>query len=877
MRCPSRRSFQGLVFGLASLLILAQCTDSDSERTDRAPPPGDRVAHLPRPTDYFVENVGQVENRDVLFYHAAGGMQIGFAQGAILLKVLEPDERSSPVAPNEQSPAPAGMPQASPQVENLERIPPAPAVSSSGPGLHAERGEVSQRGVLVRITFDGSNLVAPQGLEEMPARSHYFLGNNPAGWQTDVRSYRDLIYQNIYDGVDLVCRSHADGLKYEFKVQAGADPTQIHLTWEGVEILEVGASGDMILRTEIGEMRDAAPSAFQGAGEGVSCRFVPRGPLSYGFECDGWDPRRPLVIDPLVYSTFLGGSAGEMGHGVALDARGNIYIVGWTGSSDFPTTPGAFDTSRNGNQDVFVSGIDPSGRTLLYSTFLGGSRDDRGYGIAVDPAGNAYVTGEIHSSDFPITPGAFDTSHNTGGNADGFIAKVSASGGSLIYSSFLGGSLSNLGFGIAVDGAGNAYVTGRTSSLDFPTTLGAFDASHNGGLDVFVAKVDSSGGSLLYGTLLGGSSADIGRAIAVDGAGNAYVAGGTQSPDFPTTPGAFDTSLDGNSDAFVAELDSSGGNLLYSTVLGGSSGDGVGGIAVDGAGDAYITGATASSDFPTTAGAFDTSLDGIQDVFVAKVDSSGGSLLYGTLLGGSSADTGSAIAVDAAGNAYVGGWTQSPDFPTTTGASDASHNGLRDSFVVKIDPSGGNLIYGTFIGGGSNDEGKGIAVDGVGNAFVTGATYSSDFPRTTGAFDTSFDGSVDVFVAKVVTGAASSCPRSQGFWKNQPADWPVLTLSLGSETYDQAELIALLKTPPRGDASLILAKQLIAAKLNIKNGSDPSPVSAEIADADALLATPSGKLPYDVHASTPTGGQMVNLASVLDDYNNELLTSGCTR
>jgi hypothetical protein len=389
----------------------------------------------------------------------------------------------------------------------------------------------------------------------------------------------------------------------------------------------------------------------------------------------------------LAYATFLGGSAGDGGRAIAVDGAGSAYVTGYTGSSDFPTTAGAFDTSYNGGfTDAFVVKLNASGTGLVYTTFLGGSSGERGWGIAVDGAGSAYVTGDTVSSNFPTTAGAFDTSYN--GNTDAFVVKVNAAGTGLAYATFLGGGSDyDEGNAIAVDAAGSAYVTGFTLSSDFPTTAGAFGTSYNGGWDAFVVKVNAAGTGLAYATFLGGSNWERGRAIAVAGVGSAYVTGSTGSSDFPTTVGAFDISYNGDGDAFVVKVNAAGTGLIYATFLGGSDEDVGSAIAVDGAGSAYVTGSTLSSDFPTTAGAFDTSYNGglfWGDAFVVKVNAGGTGLAYATFLGGSSWDWGRAIAVAGAGSAYVTGSTRSFDFPTTAGAFDTSLDGDYDAFVAKI-------------------------------------------------------------------------------------------------------------------------------------------------------------------------------------------------
>jgi hypothetical protein len=394
----------------------------------------------------------------------------------------------------------------------------------------------------------------------------------------------------------------------------------------------------------------------------------------------------------LVYSTYLDGSNVDEAYGIAVDSAGHAYVTGQTDSTNFPTTPGAFQTSYGGGQyDAFVTELAADGKSLVYSTYLGGSGGDYGQGIAVDSAGHAYVTGFTASSDFPTTPGAFQTS--SGHTWDAFVTKLAADGKSLVYSTYLGGSSQDgqdLGYGIAVDSAGCAYVTGSTTSTDFPTTPGAFQTSYGGSGDAFVTKLAVDGKSLVYSTYLGGSGGCFGHGIAVDSAGYAYVTGRTGS-NFPTTPGAFQTIFGGELNAFVTKLAEDGKSLVYSTYLGGSGEedlDSHGSIAVDSAGHAYVTGQTNSTNFPTTPGAYQTVYGGgtyAGDAFVTELATDGKSLAYSTYLGGSSDDGGTGIALDSAGYAYVTGYTASTDFPTTPGAFQTSNpSGAGDAFVTKL-------------------------------------------------------------------------------------------------------------------------------------------------------------------------------------------------
>jgi Beta-propeller repeat len=403
----------------------------------------------------------------------------------------------------------------------------------------------------------------------------------------------------------------------------------------------------------------------------------------------------------LVYSTFIGAGNSEWGRAIAVDAAGNAYVAGQTKSSNFPTTGGAFDRTFNvdncprcgiDQEDAFVTKLNAAGSGLVYSTFLGGTQFDDGMAITVDAAGNAYVAGETGSSNFPTTAGAFDRTRN--GEFDVFVAKLNAAGSALVYSTYLGGSLVDLPWDIAVDSANTAFVVGDTRSPDFPTTAGAFDTTANGAFDGFVTRLNATGSALLYSTFLGGSDMEGAGSIAVDAASNAYVAGATPSADFPTTPGAFDTVLDGGYDAFVTKLDATGSSLVFSTFVGGSEGDSFSGIALDASGSVWLSGSTSSADFPATPDALDLSFNGsVTDAIVANLDAAGESLLFATFLGGTSNEGSSDVALDGSGNVYVTGQTMSPDFPTTPGAFDRVWNGdpmifWADGYVAKLSSDG---------------------------------------------------------------------------------------------------------------------------------------------------------------------------------------------
>jgi hypothetical protein len=646
----------------------------------------------------------------------------------------------------------------------------------------------SRAPAVLRMKLVGANGRANvTGLEELPGKSNYFIGSDPKKWHTNVPNYVRVKYANVYPGVDLVYYGNQGKLEYDFVVQPGADPHSIELAIKSDEqvvsrqkavgsesnvepglapatvlprqrqrgqdvpatagetpALRVNGNGDLVVGTEDGEIVFHKPVVYQpatynerrttnsGGRDLVEGQYVLRGHNRIAFQLAEYDRHRPVVIDPtLAYSTYLGGSdGGDGGYGIAVDASGNACVTGITQSSDFPVSPGALQTAFGGDRDAFVSKLNAVGSALIYSTYLGGTGDDRAFAIALDAAGNAYITGTTHSSNFPTTPGAFQTTSHF---YDGFVSKLNASGSDLIYSTYLGGSSSDGGSGIAVDASGNVYVSGGTSSSDFPTTPGAFQTTYAGGSnDGFVSKLNAAGSALIYSTYLGGTGADSASAIALDAAGNAYVIGSTLSSNFPTTPGAFQTTYPGGEDSFVSKLNANGSALLYSTYLG--EGDGFG-ITIDAAGNAYATG-NAGLGFPTTPGAFQTTCC---SAFITKLNAGGSALLYSTYLGGSNFDQGYGIAVDASGNAYVTGTTTSSDFPTTPDAFQTA-GGKGDVFVSKLNANGSALLYSTYLGGTSADFANAIAADAARNAYVTGETVSSDFPTTPGAFQTTGGG-----------------------------------------------------------------------------------------------------------------------------------------
>ena len=659
----------------------------------------------------------------------------------------------------------------------------------------AEQHGPETTAAVLRMRLVGANARARvTGLEELPGKSNYFIGNDPRKWRTNVPNYARVKYANVYPGVDLVYYGNQRQLEYDFVVQTGADPRQIGLAVKSQDAnnrqpaLRTDSNGDLVVRTDAGEVRFQKPIVYQPAiddgalGKGtarrarhlVDGRYFLNGDC-VTFEVAGYDRTRPLVIDPtLAYSTFLGGSRPDFGAGITVNAAGNAYVTGSTFSVDFPTTAGAFQTNMKGDVDAFVSKLNAAGSALVYSTYLGGPAT-HGTDIAVDTSGNTFVTGYTASSTFPTTPRAFQTTIGGAGYYDVFVSKLNATGSALAHSTYLGGSFNDVGFGIAVDSSGNAYVTGYTgtytSSSNFPTTSDAFQTTFGGRFtsgygDAFVSKLNAAGSALIYSTFLGGPDDDFGNGITLDAFGNAYVTGST-GRFFPTTPGAFQPTdpagaglcYNGGapcSEAFVSKLNAAGSALVYSSYLGGSKPGSGASVAVDRSGNAYVTGGTDSADFPITAGAFQTTfggsgLQGIGDGFVSKLNAAGSALVYSTFLGGSGDDSGTRIGVDTFNNAYVTGATYSRDFPLPQ--MRWYRTIVRVVAIVPpflaIDTTGSALLYSTYLGGSVDAYGNSLVVDMSGHAYLTGSTQSTDFPITPGAFQTTLArGDFDAYITK---------------------------------------------------------------------------------------------------------------------------------
>ena len=615
------------------------------------------------------------------------------------------------------------------------------------PGKH--QNDVDESAILRARLVGSRNDPAVVGEELLPGHSNYFLGNDRSKWRTGVAHFAKVRYHDVYPGVDLVYYGNQQQLEYDFVVAPGADPRAIRLAYRGANRLAIDAQGNLRIKTQTGELIQHKPVIYQtidGQRKSVFGRFAfsGRGNLhQVSFKLAAYDTSRALIIDPvLVYSTYLGGSGTDRGNAIAVDPSGSLTVVGTTNSMDFPTQ-NPREASNPAGVDAFVAKFNPAGTALIYSTYLGTQSAclpvchvTYGNAVAVDAAGNAYVTGETNAPDFP-TQNPFQALN--GGGLDIFVTKLNPSGSALIYSTYLGGPENEDGLSIAVDAAGSAYVAGYNSLGGFPLK-NPFQSTNNANntATCIISKFTPDGSALVYSTYFGGSGEEEALAVAVDSSGDAYIAGETSSSNLPTKNPiqATNNNVFGFV-GFVAEFNPSASALVYSTYLSGSSVGQANAIAVDGSGNAYVGGYTQATDFPTHS---PYSATNTGDGFVSVLAPGGTAFIYSTYFGA----VPNAIALDSSGDAYIAGYT-------VGGLLVPTQNPLQQSgsaFVSELNPSGSALIFSSPLGGSSStDVANGIAVDTTGNIYIAGSA-GSNFP-TLNPIQGSYGGSTDAFAVKI--------------------------------------------------------------------------------------------------------------------------------
>jgi hypothetical protein len=596
--------------------------------------------------------------------------------------------------------------------------------TAAGPVVRSGAGEAA-------ITLVGAGSPgAPVGRAPHPTRWNFFRGPDAHTWRTSVPGWTEVVYRDVWPGVDVCWQVRAGGLQWRLDPTGDSAPPRTAVRPPNLPVLRVTDADD----GRAGTISWGAPTAAP---------------------ADGRD------AGPLVWSTYLGASDSDKGLGVAVGPDGCPVVVGRSRSPDFPT-PGGVVTDPAGLNDVFVLKLSPSGDSVVWGTFLGSDGDDAGMGLAIAPDGEVVVVGLASGADWPVTAGAFATTAS--GQRDAVAARLGAGGDTLVWSTYLGGASNDLAIRVRLDATGCPVIGGATQSPDWPTTPGAFDQWHDGGWDAFLARLSSDGTQLLASTLLGGTGDEEGRAMDLRPDGLVVLVGSTRGSVFPTTPGAFATGPAGAEDAWAACLDATDASLVWSTLLGGAENDVATRVACDAAGRAVVVGGTRSADFPTTAGAHDTTHNGNDDAFVSVVAPDGASLAWSSLLGGGDADRAMGVALDDAGRVTLLGYTLSDDLPTTPAAYDTSANGSYDVFVHQFTTDGGGLRFGSYLGGLERDEIFSATHDDAGRLLLVGVSESADFPVTAGCYQPEYGGLADAFVAAVDPAAwlATTSPAPGG-------------------------------------------------------------------------------------------------------------------
>jgi hypothetical protein len=651
----------------------------------------------------FIENIGQMGNTEVLFYANTFGGTLFVKKSGIITYNL--------------------------------------------PGKDKE-------GVVINEVFNGKKIT---GIAPSPTKVNYFKGNDKSTWKSNIPTYGSVSLGEIHKGINLTLKAYGNNVEKLFTVSPGVKPETIKVEVSGAKGLKVNDKGELEASTELGAVEFTKPVAYQETGDKrkyVEVAYAIDKGTSYSFNIGNYDKKRPLIIDPLLASTFIGGTAGDYGASIVV-ADKKVYIAGQTDSYDFPVTSGAYDENYNVgdhglyDHDIFVSKFDENLTTLEASTFIGGNKEEGLTKKCMAFDGTyIYVAGLTSSSDFPTTAGAYDENHN--GDRDAFVLKLSNNLMTLEASTFLGGTGMDWGRSIAIN-AGYVYVTGETRSSDFPTTAGAYDGSYNGGIsDGFVSKLSNDLKTLNASTFIGGNGYDIPHSHYISPDGNyIYITGQTYSPDFPVTSGVYDGSYNGGTDGFISKLTNDLKTLSASTFIGTAGTDYGSSITLDGIGNVYVAGATNSSNFPTTPGTYKESLNGGTDVFISKLSNNLTSVIASTFLGGNDEDGCYSIALDESGNVYVNGLTKSSDFPATPGAYSKNNKGGNDAFISKLTGNLNTLSASTFLGGSNLDTSLDFALDGN-YIYTTGETSSADFPVTSLVYDKNYnDGGMDGYVAKL--------------------------------------------------------------------------------------------------------------------------------
>lgn len=684
------------------------------------------TASLPTSARFqFVENRGQFPS-NVLYRADAGPASVWFTDRGLLLQLVTPADDAF----SEES---ASLPS-----NRFE----------STPGEYAT--------TIIPLSFAGGNANPTITHSQSPSSfSNYFMGNDQSRWVTDVPAFDEIIYHDLYAGIDLRYYGSNNRLEYDFQISPGADPSQIRIQYAQDQELAINRQGQLVIATPLGELVENIPLIYQQDGSRrlkVSGAYRLIDSHTFGFEINS-DYRRdlPLVIDPVLdYSTYVGGTANDFGRGIALSAAGHAYITGFTASADYPVI-GAYDATYNGGgtlgYDGFITKMNVGGDTIYYSTYFGGATgEDRSLAIALDPSGQVYVTGSTYSTDFP-TVNPFQATN--AGDRDVFVLKLSAAGNSLVYSTYIGGTALDIGTDIAVNSLGQSFVTGYTASAAYDLAGTPFDNTLGGTEDAFLTRLSASGSSLVASTYFGGAGKDEAFGLTLRSGDTVYICGQTLSSDLPFKS-AYDSTYGGGTatgDIFVAKFKPNLDSLRFSTFVGTVADELALDVKVDTYGNSYVCGYTFSSAFPLVSAA-DAVFAGTTEGVAFKLSPIGNALTYSTYLGGLSTDAPAAIALSTTNRAFITGNTASNNFPVVDPVQ-GTFGGAQDAFVSCLDTNGNAFVYSTYLGGIGADFGYNIAVDTGLSAYVAGYTASGDFPIQS-AVQNVVAGGYDNFITKIL-------------------------------------------------------------------------------------------------------------------------------
>lgn len=614
--------------------------------------------------------------------------------------------------------------------------------------LGARSTEQVGRGWVLGFELLGASPESLSGESELPGRHNFFLGQDGERWLRGVPSFERIRYSEAWPGIDLVAREGDGAFEYDLELAAGADLAAARIEVSGGLGLQL-EDGALVISTGLGELRQAAPVSWCVSAEGnktpVESRFVLLDERTFGFEVEGLPSDQSLVVDPgFEWSTYLGAFDEDIAEDVEFTSGGDVVVTGTTWSYEFPVTRGAYDSTINGARDAFVTRLAADGKTLVFSTLLGGTADDWGVSLAVGAGDEIWACGDTDSVDFPGIAGGFDTGQN--GGTDVFVVRLDSSGSALLGSTFYGGSGTDRASEVALTSGSEPVLVGWSDSSNLPVSSTAFDTAANGARDGLVIGLTGDLAGLSFASYLGGSGNDMARAVALGAGDEIFVGGLTSSGNFPAMSGSFDpTHNPGSSieDGFVLRLAPGATGLSFSTFYGGTASDSVEGIALGPTGSVWVVGTTESSDLPLGAAPYQGQLAGAEDGFISCFSASGSSLLKGTFFGGSDRDRLVDLRVDGLERVAAVGVTQSGDLPSLAWVFDRTYNSpagssVTDAFVVRMEATGG-LDYCAYLGGIDEDFARAMAQEPAGGVVVVGGTNSVNYPTTFGSWDTSYD------------------------------------------------------------------------------------------------------------------------------------------